>query len=506
MNLRRRYLALLLVAAMVVGALGTYAGVQILQPGTSQAQAEKDNQKDNQDEEQKDQEKQKTIENLLNGLQNKDSKELAKVNKAYSLIKEKYVEDVDSKQLIQGAIDGMLNTLEDPYSVYMDQETVEQFESTISSSFEGIGTEVSMIDGKVTIVSPFKGSPAEKAGLKPKDQIVGVDGEDIVGMDLYDAVLKIRGEKGSTVTLEINRPGVDENLKIDVVRDTIPIETVYKDTKTINGKKAGVLEVTSFAEKTAEDFNKKLAELEKENIEGLVIDVRGNPGGLFTAAQKILENFIPKDEPYVQIANSNGEKQRYFSSLNEEKGYPVVVLIDEGSASASEILASAMKEAGEYDLVGKQSFGKGTVQQPLPMGDGSNLKLTIYKWLTPDGNWIHKKGVEPTVKAELPEFYYTNPIQIDKELKYDQNSDKIANVQKMLEGLGYNPGRKDGYFSRETAAAVKNFQGKQGLEVTGTINEKTASQLQSAVVQKVQNNENDTQMKKALEVLFDEKN
>ncbi|KGX86823.1 S41 family peptidase [Pontibacillus marinus] len=497
MNLKRRYLALLLVGAMVLGAVGTYAGFQLFQPGTSQAQVDKED-----DQEKKDQEKQKTIENLLSGLQKKNDEELSKVNKAYSLIKEKYVQDVDSKQLIEGAIDGMLQTLDDPYSTYMDQETVEQFESTISSSFEGIGTEVSLIDGKVTIVSPFKGSPAEKAGLKPKDQIVGVDGENIVGMDLYDAVLKIRGEKGTTVTLEINRPGVRENLTIDVVRDTIPIETVYSDVKTIDGKKAGVLEITSFAEDTATDFNKKLAELEKKNIEGLVIDVRGNPGGLFTSAQKILENFIPKDEPYVQIANSSGEKQRYFSSLKEKKGYPVVVLIDEGSASASEILASAMKEAGEYDLVGKQSFGKGTVQQPIPMGDGSNLKLTIYKWLTPDGNWIHKKGIKPTVKAELPEYYYTNPVQIDKELKYDQNSEKIANVQKMLEGLGFNPGRKDGYFSRETAAAVKNFQQEQGLEVTGTVNEKTGTQLQSAVVQKVQNNENDTQMKKALEVLF----
>jgi len=498
MNLRRRYLALLLVAAMVFGAVVTYAGVQILQPGASQAQDQSD------DQEQNNQEKQKTIENLFSGLQKNNDKELSKVNKAYSVIKEKYVQDVEDDQLIEGAINGMLETLDDPYSVYMDEETVEQFESTISSSFEGIGTEVSLIDGKVTIVSPFKGSPAEKAGLKPKDQIVGVDGENIVGMDLYEAVFKIRGEKGTTVSLEIDRPGVQENLDIDVKRDTIPIETVYSETKTIDGKKAGVLEITSFAEDTAKDFNKKLDELEKENIEGLVIDVRGNPGGLFTAAQEILENFVPEDEPYVQIENSSGEKQRYFSSLKEKKDYPVVVLMDEGSASASEIMASAMKEAGGYEIVGKQSFGKGTVQQPIPMGDGSNLKLTIYKWLTPDGNWIHKEGIEPTVKAELPEFYYMNPVQIDKELKYDQNSEKIANVQIMLEGLGFDPGRKDGYFSNETVAALRNFQQDQGLEVTGTVNEQTGSQLQSKVIQKVQNNEEDTQMEKALEVLINQ--
>lgn len=498
MNLKRRYLALLLVASMVLGAVVTYTSVQLIQPDTSQAQVD-DSQEQSEKEDK--QAKDKSMNDLLDGLE-KGDKELSKINKAYSLIKERYVQKVEEDQLIQGAIQGMLDTLEDPYSVYMDEETVEQFNSSLSSSFEGIGTEVSMVDGRVTIVSPFKGSPAEKAGLKPKDQIISVDGENIEGMDLYDAVLKIRGEKGTTVTLEINRPGVQENLTIDVVRDTIPIETVYSETKTVNGKKVGVLEITSFSQNTAEDFNKKLKQLEDKGIQGLVIDVRGNPGGLFTAAQEILENFITKEEPYVQIANSDGEKKRYFSDLKEKKDYPISVLINEGSASASEILAGAMKEAGDYDLVGTKTFGKGTVQQPIPMGDGSNLKLTIYKWLTPDGNWIHKEGIKPTVQVELPEYYYTNPIQIEEALQYDQNDEKIANVQKMLKGVGYDPGRTDGYYSKQTVSAVKAFQKAQDLSVTGKLDKDTASKLQTAVITKVQSKDNDTQMDKALEVLF----
>ncbi|MYL54043.1 PDZ domain-containing protein [Pontibacillus yanchengensis] len=502
MNLKRRYLAALLVFSMILGGVATYTAVQFLQAGTGQAQTNQEESNKQASTDGEGQTSDESVGDILDGLKENNDGELSKVDKAYSLIQEKYVKDTESKELIEGAIQGMLDTLEDPYSTYMDKETMEQFNNSISSSFEGIGTEVSMVDGRVTIVSPFKGSPAEEAGLKPKDQIVSVDGENIEDMDLYDAVLKIRGEKGTTVSLEIDRPGVEENLTIDVKRDTIPIETVYSETKEVNGKKAGVLEVTSFSENTAADFDKKLKELEEKNIDGLVIDVRGNPGGLFTAAQDILENFIPKDTPYVQIENSDGEKKRYVSNLEEKKGYPIVVLIDEGSASASEILAGAMKEAGGYELVGTKSFGKGTVQQALPMGDGSNLKLTIYKWLTPDGNWIHEEGIKPTKKVELPEYYYTNPVQIDKTLEYDMNNDKIANVQKMLEGLGYDSGRKDGYFSKETQAAVEQFQKENDLKVTGTINEETGNKLQSSVVTKVQNKENDTQMKKALDVLF----
>lgn len=501
MNLKRRYLAALLILAMLIGGGATYAGVQFIQPGTGQAQEQDSDQKASTDKGTTSSDEE-SIGNILDGLKEDNEGELSKVNKAYSVIMEKYVSDVESKQLIEGAIQGMLDTLDDPYSTYMDKETMEQFNNSISSSFEGIGTEVSMKDGRVTIVSPFKGSPAEEAGLKPKDQIVSVDGENIEGMDLYDAVLKIRGEKGTTVTLEVDRPGVEENLSIKVKRDTIPIETVYSDVKTVDGKKVGILEVTSFSENTAADFDKMLNELEDQGIEGLVIDVRGNPGGLFTAAQDILENFITKDQPYVQIEDSEGEKKRYFSDLNEKKDYPITVLMDEGSASASEILAGAMKEAGGYDLVGTNSFGKGTVQQALPMGDGSNLKLTLFKWLTPDGNWIHEDGIKPTVKEELPEYYYTNPVQIDKTLQFDQTSDKIANVQKMLKGLGYDPGRTDGYYSDKTVSAVEEFQQEQDLEVTGKINEKTGSTLQSLIIEKVQNKENDTQMDKALEVLF----
>jgi len=470
-----------MVLSLLLGASATFLVVQLLdkdeQPLVQQPSQNNDNTKENEN-------------------------DLSKIGQAYNMILSNYVEKVDEKQLIEGAIQGMVSTLEDPYSAYMDEETAAQFNESLESSFEGIGAEVSMMEGKVTIVAPFKDSPAEKSGLKPNDQIIKIDGESIEGLDLYEAVLKIRGEKGTVVTLEVMRPGVTELMNVKVTRDTIPIETVYTDLKEYDNKKLGYIEITSFANDTAEDFIVGLNELEDKGIEGLVIDVRGNPGGLLESVEEILKQLVTKDKPYVQIENRDGEKQRFFSTLEKQKEYPIVVLTNQGSASASEILAGALKEAGGYDIVGEKTFGKGTVQQARDMGDGSNLKLTMFKWLTPDGNWIHKKGIEPTVEAKQPDYFYANPIQFEKELTQNMNNEKIKNAQIMLKGLGFDPGREDGYFSGETVIAVKAFQQANKIEATGTINEKTAGLIEAKVIESIRDQKNDLQLKKAMEVLF----
>lgn len=477
----RKVVALYMVLSLLLGASATFLVVQLLdkdeQPLVQQPSQNNDNTKENEN-------------------------DLSKIGQAYNMILSNYVEKVDEKQLIEGAIQGMVSTLEDPYSAYMDEETAAQFNESLESSFEGIGAEVSMMEGKVTIVAPFKDSPAEKSGLKPNDQIIKIDGESIEGLDLYEAVLKIRGEKGTVVTLEVMRPGVTELMNVKVTRDTIPIETVYTDLKEYDNKKLGYIEITSFANDTAEDFIVGLNELEDKGIEGLVIDVRGNPGGLLESVEEILKQLVTKDKPYVQIENRDGEKQRFFSTLEKQKEYPIVVLTNQGSASASEILAGALKEAGGYDIVGEKTFGKGTVQQARDMGDGSNLKLTMFKWLTPDGNWIHKKGIEPTVEAKQPDYFYANPIQFEKELTQNMNNEKIKNAQIMLKGLGFDPGREDGYFSGETVIAVKAFQQANKIEATGTINEKTAGLIEAKVIESIRDQKNDLQLKKAMEVLF----
>ncbi len=482
--MNRRWIALLMTGSLLTGAGGTYAGMQLMDKKDGNKKLElmqppKDHQINTEE---------KTA-------------DLEKVEEAYDLILSRYVEKVDDKKLVEGAIQGMLSVLKDPYSVYMDKETAQQFTQTLQSSFEGIGAEVGMVDGKIVIVSPFKNSPAEKAGIKPNDQILKVNGKSIEGLDLNKATLKIRGKKGTKVELLIARKGLRDPLAIDVTRDEIPLETVHAQVKKQDDKNIGYIELTSFSEDTAADFEKELSALENDDIKGLIIDVRGNPGGLLDSVGEILKEFVPKDKPYVQIEQRDGKKKRYFSSLSAKKDYPVLVLVNKGSASASEILAGSLQEAVGYKLIGETTFGKGTVQQAVPMGDGSNIKLTLFKWLTPDGNWIHKKGIQPDVAVKQPAIFATHPIQIDKPLEEDMNSEQVKNAQEVLAGLGFAPGRTDGYFSKETTMAVKGFQLHVNMEPSGKIGPKTAAKLEEAAIAEMKKEKNDLQLQTALRLI-----
>jgi carboxyl-terminal processing protease len=437
----------------------------------------------------------------VNMMESRGNVDMDKIGQVYELINSRYVEEVDKDELVEGAIHGMVGTLKDQYSSYMDKEAARQFEQSLDSSFQGIGAEVHVTDGKLMIVSPIKDSPAEKAGLRPNDQILTVDGGSVEGLSQVDAVMKIRGEKGTKVKLEVKRTGVEEPIIFEIVRDDIPMVTAQGSMKEAKGKKIGYIQITSFGEGTTKEFKTELARLEKENMQGLVIDVRGNPGGYLESVHDIAGMFVTDNKPIYQIENRAGQKQVVTSSTKERKGYPIATLTNEGSASASEILAAALKEAEGYPVVGENSFGKGTVQQPISMQDGSNLKLTQYKWLTPDGNWIHKKGVEPTIAVKQPEYFYASPIQFKDELKLDMNDEQVKNVQVMLKGLGFDPGRRDGYFSEGTERAVKAFQQANNLSVTGKIDKKTAGAIEAKLVEQVKAEKNDLQLKTALELL-----
>jgi carboxyl-terminal processing protease len=475
MELRGRKLIITIVISMLIGAGGMYGGVTLFDFTESGDELTE-----------------------FNGNGDVNDK-IHKVEVAYDLISEKFFQDVNKGELVEGAIQGMLKTLNDPYSVYMNAETASQFNDALDSSFEGIGAEVTMMDGKLLIVAPFKNSPAEEAGLKPNDRIVKIDGSSIEGLDLYEATLKIRGKKGTKVKLEVLREGVSDPIEVSVKRDEIPVETVYSDVKKVNGVTTGYIQITTFSENTAVDFKKQLAELEKKKVKGLVIDVRGNPGGLLSSVEQILQEFVTGKKPYIQIQERSGEVMKSFSNNKKKKAYPVVVLIDEGSASASEILAGALKEAEGYPLIGTKSFGKGTVQQAVPMGDGSNIKLTMYKWLTPNGNWIHKKGIQPDIPVKQPAYYYAHPLQIEKPLKPEMNNDQVKNAQQMLKGLGFMLDRSDGYYSKKTEQAVREFQIQQGIDANGIIDAKTAEHLQAEIYQQVQNEKNDLQLQSAIE-------
>lgn len=422
--------------------------------------------------------------------------EFQKLYEAYDKLNENYFKDLDQDTLVNGAINGMLDSVGDPYSDYMNVEEAEKFQESISSSFEGIGAEIQEKEGYISIVSPIKGSPAEKAGLQPNDTITKVDDKSIQGMSVTDAVLLIRGEKGTKVTLTIQRPGQDKPMQVTITRDEIPIETVYAEMK-----KNGVAEIqiTSFSENTYKELTEALNEMNDKGMKKLVLDLRQNPGGLLDQAVKISNLFVPEGEVLFQVEDSNGKVEKYVSESGQKIDVPTAVLVDNGSASAAEILAAAVSESNDIPLVGTKTFGKGTVQTAETFQDGSNMKFTTAKWLTPDGNWIHEKGITPDIEVKMPEYAQLPYINPEKELKESDLSDQVKTAEQMLNALDLNPGNVDGYYDEDTTKAVKQFQEKNEIEVTGTLNAETTVKLMSNLRDKLK--ENDPQVKKAIEEL-----
>ncbi|WP_100487193.1 S41 family peptidase [Sporolactobacillus pectinivorans] len=431
------------------------------------------------------------------------SGDTAKIKAIHDLIEKDYFQKVSSSKLYDGAVQGMIDALGDPFSSYMNAQTASDFTQSLSSSFQGIGAEVQMVGNQLTIFSSIKGSPAEKAGLKPNDQIVAINGKTTAGLDINTAVNRIRGKIGTTVQIKIKRPGVSNELTFSIKRDNIPIQTVNSRMIHQNGQPIGYIAITQFNENTDQEFFKALTSLQNQKMKGLIIDVRGNPGGYLQAVEKMANLLVPDQKPIVQIEDRAGQKQPFYSTLKQKKSYPIVGLIDGGSASASEILAGALNQAGGYPLVGVKSFGKGTVQQGIELSDKSELKLTTDKWLTPDGDWIHKKGIQPTYKVNQPAYFYATPLNLNKgqTLKFDQTGPNVADAQKMLVAAGFNPQRSDGYFSKATQQAVSAFQSSDKLKPTGIIDQKTAEALQVATLNAIANPKNDSQLNMAIKVI-----
>jgi carboxyl-terminal processing protease len=427
---------------------------------------------------------------------NTDRQEFEKLYEAFDTLKNDYYQKVNEQKLINGAINGMVESLDDPYSDYMSKDEAKSFHSSISSSFEGIGAEIQEKDGHILIVSPIRNSPAEKAGLKPNDIIVSVDGKSLQGMTSTEAVTLIRGKKGTKVELTISRPGLDAPMNVPIVRDEIPIETVYGE---MVDDTIAKVQITSFSTNTSKELTQTLNDLQSKGMKGLVLDLRQNPGGLLDQAISISSMFVPKGKIIVKEEDRNGKIKEIASQNTGNPDLPLVVLIDKGSASASEILAAAVKESAGVPLVGEKSFGKGTVQTASNFTDGSNIKFTIAKWLTPNGNWIHKKGIKPDFESALPEYATLPIINPDKELAVSTASEEVKTAQKMLKALGFDTGREDGFFDEKTKEAVIAFQTAHNLPADGILKGESSLKLMELLREQIK--VNDTQVQKAVEVL-----
>lgn len=427
-----------------------------------------------------------------------DSEKFEKLMAAYDKIKSDYYKKADDEKLTDGAIKGMLAALGDPYSTYMDKKEAQSFEESITSSFEGIGAQVEEKNGQILIVAPIKGSPAEKAGLKPHDEIQKVDGKSVKGKTVNEAVAMIRGKKGTDVKLVLKREGVGE-IDVTIKRDTIPVETVYS--KMIDGN-IGEIQITSFSENTAKELTKAIDDLTEKGAKRFVLDLRGNPGGLMDQAIAMSNLFVDKGKTIMQVEPKNGTKEVYKAENERKVNKPTVVLVNGGTASAAEIMAAALHQASGIPIVGEKTFGKGTVQNAENFSDGSTVKLTIAKWLTPNGNWIHEKGIEPQYKAELPS--YAKLPYLDPKKKYQSGStgDEVKVAQEMLKALGYNV-KPTGSFDDQTVQAVKAFQNDQKLKTTGIITGETTSGMTVKLQDKL--SKHDTQLEKAIEIVKKEK-
>lgn len=345
----------------------------------------------------------------LMGFNAQKTKDVLRFFGALRFIETQYVRDVDYTKLIDGAISGMVKTLDDPHSIYLDPKMYELMRSHTEGSFGGVGIVMGFKDNKITVISVMEGTPSEAAGIKTGDEIIAVDGVPTSEIEPEEVVLHIRGEIGSEVTLRVRRAG-EEDKDYVVRRATIQVHTVagqmLPDTDGI-----GYIRIASFSEHTADEFKDAYHALENEGVKGMIIDLRENPGGLVTSCVAIANMVVPKG-PVVSVVQKDGRREEYESELSEEK-YPLVVLIDGNSASASEILAGALQDTGAATIVGQTSYGKGSVQVILPLYDDDALKLTIAKYYTPSGRSIDGTGIEPDVRVE-PQADGSQDVQLLK--------------------------------------------------------------------------------------------
>lgn len=313
-------------------------------------------------------------------------------------VERKYVNDVDTDTIINGAISGMVGSLGDPHSLYMDVEKYEKLKSQTEGSFGGVGIVMSFQEkNKVMVSSVLEESPAQSAGILAGDQIMAVDGVSVTDYQPEETAAHIRGKEGTEVVLTIHREGAEDK-DYSITRSNILFKTAAGE-MIPEHPNVGYIRIASFSENTAKEFKENYDKLATEGMKGLIIDLRSNPGGLVTSCVDIANMVVPKGD-VVSIIDKSGKKEVYVSEL-EETNYPIVVLIDENSASASEILAGALQDTGAATLVGNKSFGKGSVQIVLPLLAGDAVKMTIAKYYTPSGRSIDGTGIEPDVKVEL---------------------------------------------------------------------------------------------------------
>ncbi|MEM9160288.1 MAG: S41 family peptidase [Verrucomicrobiota bacterium] len=360
-------------------------------------------------------------------------KEAYRIQSALSLINNYYVEEgeIEMEDLTESALEGMVSDL-DPYSSYLNLDDLKELRQETSQEFGGIGIQVEVKERRLTIVAPIEGTPGFEAGLMRGDQILEVDGKNIEGMPIHDTVELLRGRAGSKVEILVYRPKTDEEFEKSVERRRIDVDSV-KDVQLLSNN-VGYLRILQFGEKTAEEMKQAIASLEAQGMKGLVIDLRNNPGGLLEAAVEVVETFLDRGEliVYTEGRHSGSNEQWYSKNRGGVLDLPLAILVNSGSASASEIVAGALKDTGKAEIIGEKTFGKGSVQSILSLGNGSGLRLTTAKYYTPGGYVIQGKGIEPDLSIEVD-------IEEDRKLAIQRNRLPLMTREEFVEEFEFEP-------------------------------------------------------------------
>jgi carboxyl-terminal processing protease len=391
---------------------------------------------------------------------------LKKLDNLITIIQTYYYKDVKVSDLIDGAIKGMFGAL-DKHSTYFTPEEYKGFTSDITGEFAGVGIYIENSDDYIRVISAIKDTPGFRAGILPGDLIVDVDGKDIKGYATEQAAALMKGEAGTKVKIGIRREGVADIIFMDITREIIKINPVEYEILPDN---IGFIKITQFNGYVVENLNKAMAEFKAKDVKGLVIDVRNNPGGLLDEVIEVCQKLIPKG-PIVSIKYKNKPQETHSSTLAKAP-YKIVMLVNEGSASASEIMAAAIKESNTGKLVGTKTYGKGTVQTVLTLTDGSGLKITIANYLTPKGFSLDGVGIMPDFEVKNTTADAVNeyaPISVEKSIKLKDVSLDVLGLQQRLKTLGYKVGSLDGVFGKGTLIMVRKFQADNKLKLDGSM-------------------------------------
>ncbi len=398
-----------------------------------------------------------------------------------SLLESSYVEPIDSEELIDGAIRGMLKSL-DPHTTYLNPKSYKDMRVETSGKFGGLGIEISMRDGMLTVVSPIEDTPADRAGVLAGDKIIQIEEEPTLDMTLADAVNLLRGKPGEPINITIFREGFTEPKEFTIVRDIIKVRSVKHK---IYNEEIGYIKIRSFSKNTGSDLDQALATVAEKGVNRLILDLRNNPGGLLNQAVEVADRFLDSENLIVYTNGRNEDQNMRFTTRNQAKKYnfPMVILVNGGSASASEIVSGALQDLGRAIVLGTQTFGKGSVQTIIPLSDGSALRLTTARYYTPSGRVIQENGIEPDILVEQP------LVKADKEGegkdKVKEESETKKKIRRFLREKDLKQhlkGKKDNKDSLDSSESVTEEEKKKTEELVSLEEDlKKDFQLQQAV-------------------------